>query len=123
MKLIRIKKLVIIVAITRTGKLNKRLTFVEVKSSKDTISGQDILQNEDVFSCWYDEKQKYSDELSREVGTVLEYTKVIIIRQNQKFEIDSAWLVRMNSDLYEIEKINPAVDLDGFLLIYCRKKE
>ncbi|WP_185543626.1 phage head closure protein [Listeria innocua] len=110
-------------AITRTGKLNKRLTFVEVKSSKDTISGQDILQNEDVFSCWYDEKQKYSDELSREVGTVLEYTKVIIIRQNQKFEIDSAWLVKMNSDLYEIEKINPAVDLDGFLLIYCRKKE
>ncbi|EUJ29610.1 phage head closure protein [Listeria newyorkensis] len=108
--------------ISRTGKLNKRLMFQEIKTKKSPTTGQTIKEPVDLFKAWFGYKQKYLNEVKGEVGTVLESTVTLIIRQKQKKEVQSDWIVKIKGELFDIIKINPDTEDEEFLVLICKVK-
>ncbi|MBC1615311.1 phage head closure protein [Listeria booriae] len=109
--------------ISRTGKLNKRLIFQEMKKRKSPVSGQTINEPADKFSCWFGYRKKYLQEVKGDVGTIFESTNTIIIRQKQKEEIQSDWIIKINNKAFDIVSINPDTEDEEFLVLIIRAKD
>lgn len=108
-------------AISRTGKLNKRLTFEKRNGYTAGVNGQQIPKWESVFSCWFGNKQKFIKEVKNEIGTVFENTRTIVIRQKQKQEVQSDWRLIIDKDPFEIIEINPDVEHEAFQVLIIKK--
>ncbi|MEY8498914.1 phage head completion protein [Enterococcus avium] len=109
--------------ISRTGKLNKRLTFL----IKDKIgvgpNGTEKYEYIPHFQTWFMLKQKTLNQIASESGTILEDTQTLVIRQRQKEEPKIDWRIRINNDDYKIININPDVDTKGFMVLSVRRIE
>lgn len=110
-------------AISRTGKLNKRLTFEQRNGHTAGVNGQQVSNWESVFSCWFANKQKFVKELKNEIGTVFENTRTIVIRQKQKQEVQSDWRVVIDKQPFEIIEMNPDVENEDFQVLIIKKVE
>ncbi|MBF2653961.1 phage head closure protein [Listeria seeligeri] len=114
-------------AVSRTGRLNHRLTFYSNERKKDMQSGQSKDNFVKQFECWFDYKQKFASELAGEVGTVFESAFNIVVRQNLDTKIKNDWLIDINGTKYEIVDKNPDVshdgNIDGFLVIVCKRSD
>lgn len=108
-------------AISRTGKLNKRLTFEQRNGHTAGVNGQQVPKWESVFSCWFANKQKFVKELKNEIGTVFENTRTIVIRQKQKQEVQSDWRIVINNQNFEIMEVNPDIENDDFQVLIIKK--
>lgn len=107
--------------ISRTGKLNRRLTFLKKKKIGLGPNGTEKYDYVEHFSTWSMLKQKTISQIAAESGTILEDTQTIVIRQNQKEEPMQDWHVRMKDEDYEIVNINPDVDPKGFMVLSVRR--
>lgn len=107
--------------ISRTGKLNRRLTFLKKKKIGLGPNGTEKFDFVDHFPTWFMLKQKTLNQIAAESGTILEDTQTLVIRQRQKEEPKLEWRVRINKDDYEIININPDVDPRGFMVLSVRR--
>lgn len=107
--------------ISRTGKLNRRLTFEKRNGYTAGVNGQQIPKWESVFSCWFANKQKFVKELKNEIGTVFENTRTIIIRQKQKKEVQIDWRIVIDKQPFEIIEMNPDIEIEGFQVLIIKK--
>lgn len=107
-------------AISRIGKLTKRLTFLKKEKVGHGVNGTDKFEWVPKFKCWFAFKQKIINQIVEEDGGVLEDTQTVIIRQRQKQIPQLDWRVRINEKDYDIVKINPDIDPSGFMIIFIK---
>lgn len=107
-------------AISRTGKLNKRLEFLVKKKVGTGPNGTDKFEYVPEFKSWFAYKQKLINQIVEENGGVLEDTQTIILRQHQKKPPQLDWLVRINGIKYSIVKMNPDIETSGFLVLFIK---
>ncbi|WP_303753338.1 head-tail adaptor protein [Enterococcus sp. S86.2] len=107
-------------AISRTGKLNKRLEFLVKKKVGVGPNGTDKFDYAPEFKSWFAYKQKLISQIVEENGGTLENTQTIIVRQAQKKPPQLDWRVRINGVDYDIVKLNPDIESDGFLIIFIK---
>ena len=107
-------------AISRTGKLNKRLEFLVKKKIGTGPNGTDKFDWVPEFKAWFAFKQKMINQIVEENGGVLEDTQTIILRQHQKKQPQLDWLVRINGIKYSIVKMNPDIETSGFLVLFIK---
>ncbi len=108
-------------AVSRTGKLNKRLKFYFKDGTIKGPNGNSIPNWKEKYKCWFCYKQKYLDQITNEVGGALEDTTTIVIRQQQKEFPKMDWEIEIKQERYTVEKINPDVENENFLVIICKK--
>lgn len=106
--------------ISRTGKLNKRLEFLVKKKVGVGPNETDKFDYVPEFKTWFAYKQKLISQIVEENGGTLEDTQTIIVRQAQKKSPQLDWRVRINGDDYDIVKLNPDIESDGFLIIFIK---
>lgn len=106
-------------AISRTGKLNKRATFKVKDGYEIGLNGMKVPKYIDKFTCWFAFRQKYINEIKVE-NTAYEDTTDIIIRQKQKEEVQPDWIVTIKNKDYDIVKINPDVEDEEFMVIVLK---
>jgi len=106
--------------ISRTGKLNQRLTFLQKKKVRNGPNGTEKYDYVEHFSVWSMLKQKTINQIAAESGTILEDTQTVVIRQNQKKEPKLDWRVRIHGNDYDIVNINPDVNPKGFMVLSVR---
>lgn len=107
--------------ISRTGKLNQRLTFLKKEKIGQSPNGTAKFEYVPHFSIWSMSKQKTISQIAAESSTILEDTQTIVIRQKQKEEPKLEWRVRINGNDYDIVNINPDVDPKGFMVLSVRR--
>lgn len=107
-------------AISRTGKLNKRLEFLANVKVGTGPNGTDKFDWRTQSKAWFAYKQKLISQIVEENGGTLEDTQTIIVRQAQKKSPQLDWRVRINGVDYDIVKLNPDIESDGFLIIFIK---
>lgn len=106
---------------SRTGKINKRLTFLKKKKIGLGPNGTEKFDYVEHFPTWFAQKKKTLNQIASESGTILEDTQSLEIRKKQKEEPQLDWRVRINKNDYEIVNINPDEDLNGFMILSVRR--
>ncbi|MCH4175892.1 MAG: head-tail adaptor protein [Streptococcaceae bacterium] len=106
-------------ALSRTGKLTKRMIFKKQNGYKKGVNGIKEPNYEEVIKPWFAYKQKFLNEIKSE-STVYKNTLNIIIRQRQKEIVTPDWIAEIDGNEYQIIEINPDVENDDFMLIVLK---
>ena len=110
-------------AVSRTGKLNRRLTFKYKDGEKKGPNGQKIPNLVESKPVWFAYKQKYVDTVKDEVGTLFEDSTTIVIRQNQRLTPKNDFKVIIKEVEYDILKMNPDVENEAFLVLFIKRSD
>lgn len=106
--------------ISRTGKLNRRLIFLEKEKVGTGPNGTDKFDWIPKLKSWFAFKQKMINQIVNENGSILEDTQTIVIRQRQREQPQLDWRVRIDGKDYEIVKLNPDIDINGFMVLFIK---
>lgn len=109
-------------AVSRTGKLTKRISFKKNIGFKNGPNGTKIPNYKEMINPWFGYKKKYLSEVKNE-DTSYKNTINIVIRQKQKEEIQPDWIGEINGKDFEILEMNPDTEDQGFMLLVLKAVE
>ncbi len=116
-------------AVSRTGKLDRKLIIKQKNGFTIGPNGQKIPNWEVVSKPWFAYKQQYINQIQNAIGTILDNTVTVIIRQRQKVtpQLDFKVFIKKSNSTelqeYDIVKMNPDVENDDFLVMWLRAVE
>lgn len=112
----------ILLTVSRTGKLTKRAQFLKQDGFKKGPNGTKMPNYVEVMRPWFGYKQKYLTEVKSE-DTSYKNTVNIVIRQKQKQTVTPDMIVSIKGVQYNIVDINPDVENEDFMLLILKAVE
>ncbi|API89432.1 hypothetical protein BKP56_09275 [Marinilactibacillus sp. 15R] len=106
-------------ALSRTGKLNRRIVFKKRDGYETGPNGTKIPKYKPVLNPWFAYKQKFLSEVKGE-DAAYKNTVNIVIRQKQREEIQPDWIAEIKGVEYNIMEINPDVENEDFMLLILK---
>ncbi|HAA4891965.1 TPA_asm: hypothetical protein GEV19_02880 [Listeria monocytogenes] len=97
-----------------------RVTFNKKVTTKGN-NGQPKILLQEVLSCWFSYKFQTLRERKDNIGSKLEDTTDIYIRQQQKAPIFNDYMAEINGIDYEIVAIQPDVTYKNYMAISLRE--
>lgn len=98
------------------GKLNRRCKFFakeEVETKRGTIRIEPVFK----FSCWCNVRQARISEIQEAMGTGHKSSATIIIRSQQKYDVQNDWFVEVDGRRHEIKAYVPDLDKRQFDMV------
>lgn len=102
------------------GKLNRHISFIEIKNGKNE-DGTPTKVKEELFRAHCQVKTQSMKEVESTIGTELENTVTFIVRYQLPFSIDTEMLIKYKNIEYEIKQLLPDEDFQRDIKIIAKK--
>src|SRR5699024_11582114 len=96
--------------VSDAGKLNRKCKFYakeEVETKRGTIRIEEVFK----FSCWCNIRQARISEIQEAMGTGHKSRATIIIRSQQKYDVQNDWVVEVNRSEEHTSELQSRFDL------------
>lgn len=107
--------------INDAGKLNQRCTFYSMQEI-ETRRGTTKTVKQEEFSCWCTVRQARISEIQAAIGTEHINKQTLIVRRQQKKEIQNDWTVKVRGQEFDIVSIVPDYETQKHDMIVLREK-
>lgn len=107
--------------INDAGKLNQRCTFYGVEEI-ETRRGTTKTVKKEIFSCWCTIRQARISEVQSAIGTEHINRQTLIVRRQQKREIQNDWTVKVKGQEFEIVSVIPDYETQMHDMIVLKEK-
>ncbi len=104
------------------GKLNQRCTFYSVQEI-ETRRGTTKQQEVEEFSCWCTIRQARISEVQASIGTEHINRQTLIVRRQQRKEIQNDWSVKVKGQMFEIVAIVPDYETQMHDMIVLKERQ
>lgn len=102
--------------VSDAGKLNRKCKFYakeEVETKRGTIRIEEVFK----FSCWCNIRQARISEIQEAMGTGHKSRATIIIRSQQKYDVQNDWVVEVNGRKHQSSAYVPDLDKRQFDMV------